>query len=126
MLIKFTKVSVLLPIAIGMLLGAVFFWLGLSADAPGACVIGLALAFGLSMLGVHNADVIKKGLLAPTVLFCYALGVTILNISLILNGELEEYPNMAYIGFLLGGAMLSVGVFLLSLRRKRQSGEDNA
>ncbi|GHU71796.1 hypothetical protein FACS1894184_19040 [Clostridia bacterium] len=55
MLIKITKPSVLLPIAIGILLGAAFFWLGLSADAPGACAIGIALAFGLIMLKIRNA-----------------------------------------------------------------------
>ncbi|GHU80266.1 hypothetical protein FACS1894191_5120 [Clostridia bacterium] len=123
MKIRFARTSVLLPIVIGLVLGAAFFWLGLSEDAPGACAVGLALAFALVMLGIRNAGVIKKGLLAPALLFCYALGGVILNTALILDGEFEEYPNMAYIGFMLGGAMLAVGAFLLYRRKKVRSGE---
>ncbi|GHU78593.1 hypothetical protein FACS1894188_13570 [Clostridia bacterium] len=124
MTIKFTKLSVLLPTAIGLLLDAAFFTLGYTQDAPGVCAIGIALAFGFSMLGVSNAGVIKKGLFAPTLLFCYALGVTILNTSLLLNGEFEEYPGFAVIGFVLGAIQIAVGAALLHGREKNQTEGD--
>lgn len=49
MSIKFTKLSVLLPAIIGVLLGAAFFALGYTQGAPGACAMGLVLAFGCAM-----------------------------------------------------------------------------
>jgi LPXTG-motif cell wall-anchored protein len=119
MKVKFTKLSVLLPITIGILLGAAFFWLGSSEDAPGACAIGLALAFGLSMLGVRNAGVIKKGLLAPILLFCYAIAGVFLDFVLLFDHEFEDNPGMVFIGLALGVIMIAVGVIILRRRKKQ-------
>jgi LPXTG-motif cell wall-anchored protein len=118
--VRFTKLSVLLPIIIGILLGSMFFWLGSSEDAPGACAFGLALAFGLAMLGIRNAGVIKKGFLAPILLFCYAIASIFLDFVLLIDHEFEKNPGIVFIGLALGVIMIVVGVIMLRRRKKKQ------
>ncbi|GHU57487.1 hypothetical protein AGMMS49975_23160 [Clostridia bacterium] len=116
---KFVKLSVLFPIIVGILLGSAFFVLGYTQDAPGACAIGLALAFGLTMLGIRNAGIIKRGLLAPLLLFCYATATIILDFALLFDNEFGDSPDMVFIGLALGAIMIAVGVIVLRLRKKR-------
>lgn len=61
---KFIKPMALLPILIGVVVGALLFMLGDADDAPGLSFIGLAAAFLLIMWGVYNTGVIKKGFLS--------------------------------------------------------------
>lgn len=116
MKIRFFKFSVLLPIIIGLFIGAILFWTGYSEDGPGSCVVGLAVFFGLALLALWNAGVVKFGLLAPILLFCYAVGIIALDIRLFLEGE---FDNVKILIAIIGAAvmMISVGVVLL-VRRK--------
>lgn len=116
---KFAELSVFMPMIIGILLGAAFFALGYTQDAPGVCAIGLAFTFGLSMLGVRNAGIIKKGLLAPLLLFCYATAGIFLDFVLLFDHEFDDNPGMVFIGLALGAIMIVVGVILLHLRKKQ-------
>lgn len=63
---KFVKSGTLLPILIGVAVGALLFILGAADDAPGLSLIGLVVAFLLIMWGIYNANVIKKGFLCRT------------------------------------------------------------
>lgn len=79
------------------------------------CLIGLSAAFVLVMWGIHNAGVIKKGLLAPIFLFCFGAGAILLSIVLLLDGEFEQLPGLAFIGVALGVALIVLG--MVSLRK---------
>jgi LPXTG-motif cell wall-anchored protein len=117
---KLVKPSVLMPIIIGIVLGEAGFILGSSEDAPGVVAMGLALAFGLCMLGIRNAGVIKKGLLAPILLFCYAIAGIILDFVLLFDHEFEDKPWLVFIGLALSAIMIAVGVLLLYRRKKQR------
>jgi hypothetical protein len=114
---NFTKISVLLPIIGGILVGAAFFALGYTQDAPGACAIGIALAFGFIMLGVRNTGVIKRGFLTPILLFCYAVGGIFLDFVLLFDHEFEDKPWLVFVGLALGAVMIAVGVVMLRRRK---------
>ena len=106
---KLIKPRVLLPILIGAAVGVLLFIFGYSQDAPGMCLIGLSVAFLLIMWGVYNADMIKKGFLAPIFLFCFGAGGIFLSIVLLLDGEFEESPGLALIGVALGVVLIIIG-----------------
>jgi hypothetical protein len=117
--VRFNKLSVLLPIVFGMLSCAGLFILGYMQDAPGMSAIGLALAFGLVMLGVRNAGVIKKSVFTPLMLFCYAAGIILLDLVLYFDHEFEDKPWLVFIGLALGVIMIVAGVILLRLRKSK-------
>lgn len=118
MTVKFTKLSVLLPIAIGIVFGAMLFVVGYTQDGPGACVVGIALTFGLTLLGISNAGVIKKGYLAPILLLCYGAGITFLSVLLFFDGEFEGFQHMFFVGLALGIILLVVGAILFCKHKK--------
>jgi hypothetical protein len=66
---KFLKLKVILPIILGIVIGGILFAIGELDDAPGMCAIGISIGFILITLGINNTGVIKKGLLAPILLF---------------------------------------------------------
>lgn len=70
------------------------------------------------MLGVRNAGAIKKGLLAPILLFCYAVGGIFLDLVLFFDHEFENNPGMVFTGLALGAIMIAAGVVLLRRRKK--------
>jgi LPXTG-motif cell wall-anchored protein len=78
------------------------------------------LAFGLAMLGVRNAGVIKKGLLAPILLFCYTIAGIFLDFVLLFDHEFKYNPGVAFIGLALGVIMIAIGVIMLRRRKKKQ------
>lgn len=110
---KFVKPATLLPILIGVAVGALLFILGDADDAPGLSLIGLVVAFLLIMWGIYNAGAIKKGLLAPILLFCFGAGGILLSVALLLDGEFEESPGMALIGIALGVVLIVIGTIRL-------------
>lgn len=118
---KFLKPRTLLPILVGTAAGAVLFVFGYSQDAPGLCLIGLSVAFVLIMWGIYNAGIIKKGSLAPILLFCFGAGGIILSIVLLLDGEFEALPGLAFVGVALGIALVVIGAIRLKITRKGQS-----
>lgn len=115
---RFAKLSALLPIIIGLIIGVTLFILGDMDDAPGLSLIGLVAAFCLIMLGINNAGVINKGFLVPILLLCFGAGGILVSIVLLFDGEFEENPGMAFIGVALGVALIFVGAVMI--RRKRQ------
>lgn len=120
MTVKFSKLSALLPIVIGVLFGAGLFVLGYTQDSPGMCAVGLAFAFGFIMLGVRNAGVFKKGLFVPLMLFCYAAGIILLDLVLFFDREFEDNPGLVFIGLALGVIMIVAGIILLRRRKKHK------
>jgi hypothetical protein len=121
MLKKLCRLSTVLPIAVGIIICTALSWLGHTDDAPGAVAIGLALFFGFTMLAARNAGIIKRGFFIPFVLLGCAIGGLILNSVLLLDGEFNDYPNMAYIGYTLGILMIVTGVFMLRRNIKRNT-----
>lgn len=116
---KFAKPVTLLPILIGVAVGALLFMLGDADDAPGLSLVGLATAFLLIMWGVYNSGVIKKGLLEPVLLFCFGAGGILLSVVLLLDGEFEKSPGMAFIGVVLGVALIVIGMIRLRKMKAR-------
>lgn len=114
---QFLKHSTLLLILIGMAAGAAMCWVGIAEDAPGMCVLGLATAFVLILLGIRNAGMVKKQHFLPIILFCFGLGAVVLSIVLLLDGEFGESPGFALIGVALGIAMICTAIALLRKRK---------
>lgn len=111
------KPVTLLPILIGVATGAMLFWIGYAEDAPGMCVLGLAIAFVLILLGIRNAGIVKKEYFLPIILLCFGLGGIVLSIVLLLDGEFGESPGLAAIGIALGVAMICMAILLLRKRK---------
>lgn len=118
---KLIKPSALLLIVTGVAVGALLLVFGYAADAPGMCLIGLSLAFLLIMRGVYNAGIIKKGFLAPILLFCFGAGAVALSIALLVNGEFEDSPWLALVGVALGALLIVLGG--IQLRKTRTSAD---
>lgn len=111
------KPKAILPIVIGLVVGAALFIIGNAEDAPGMCVIGLSVAFVLSMWGIYNAGIIKKGFLAPIYLLCFGAGGIVLSVVLLIDGEFGESPGMAAIGIVLGVVLVVAGAIRLKTAR---------
>ncbi len=117
---KFLKPAVLLPILLGAVVGFSLFVLGAADDAPGLCLIGLAAAFLLIMWGIHNAGVIKRGLFAPILLFCFGAGGIVLSIAMLFDIEFKDSPGLPLIGIALGIALIVAGAMRLRIVKTRE------
>jgi len=117
---RFAKPSVLLPAVIGLIIGAVLFWLDDMDDAPGLSLIGLATAFCLIMWGIYNAGVIKKGFLVPVLLLCFGAVGILVSIILLFDGEFEDNPGMALISVALGLVLICIGAVLARKHRGKK------
>jgi len=106
----------ILLIAAGVIIGLVLFLMGEADDAPGLCLIGLMIAFILIMRGIYFANVIRKGLHIPIVLFVFGAVGLILPIILFLDGEIRILSVTTVLGNLFGLVFISFGIILL--RRK--------
>jgi hypothetical protein len=116
---KLLKPATMLPVIIGVVAGAILFILGYTDDAPGLSLIGLVVAFLLTMRGIYNAGVVKKGLHAPIILFCFGAGGLFLSIILLLDGEFGNSPGLAFIGVVIGVVLIVIGMIRL---RKAKAG----
>lgn len=121
---KSLKPTVWLMMLAGMLIGGVLFAFGAYDDAPGVCAIGLSVGFILVMLGINKTGVIKRGLLAPILLFFFGVFVALLTTSILLDGEFESRPWLSLIGYALAVILLLIGVLRIrifrNIKRSRQ------
>jgi hypothetical protein len=116
---KILKPSVILPTAIGLMIGALLFAMGIVSDAPGACLIGIVVAFLLLALSARNTGVVPKGYLLPIVLMCFGLGGVLLSIGWFLDLEFDSAPQFPVAALCVGIVLLCVG--LLTLRKVRRN-----
>lgn len=107
---KGLKPTVLLMMLAGVLIGGVLFAFGAYDDAPGVCAIGLSVGFILIMLAINKTGVIKRGLLAPILLFSFGVFAALLTTSILLDGEFESRPWPSFIGYALAALLLWIGV----------------
>ena len=119
---NFLKISVILPVVAGIIIGTVLFLLGEAEDAPGLCLIGLIIAFLLLMLGAYNAGFVNKRQVSCILPFCFGAGGIFLSVVLQLDGELKETPAVFYIGLLLGVLLIGLGLFNLMKYRRSKKG----
>jgi len=68
---NYLKLSVVLPVVIGIITGAALPLLGAADDAPGLSLIGIVAAFLLMMWGVYNTGLVKRSLLVSIALICF-------------------------------------------------------
>lgn len=101
----------------GVLIGGVLFVFGVYDDAPGVCAIGLSVGFILIMLGINKTGVIKRGLLAPILLFSFGVFAALLTTSILLDGEFESRPWLSFIGYALAVILLWIGVLRIRIFR---------
>lgn len=118
---KLLKTATLIPICVGVIIGALLFTVGYFEDAPGMCLLGLSATFVLSMWGLSNAGAIKKGFLAPILLLCFGAGGILLSIVLLLDGEFEELPGLAFVGVALGAILIIIGTIRLRKVKGKKS-----
>ena len=115
---SFIKPSVIIPVLLGVAVAALLLKLGHADDAPGLGGMGLIAGFLLTMRGVHNAGVVRKGFLLPIILLCFGAGVILLSVVLLLDGELEEWPWFAPVGITIGIVLIVLGAIKLRGRGK--------
>ena len=113
---RFAKPSTLLPIVIGLIIGAVLFRLGDMDNAPGLSLIGLVIAFFLIMWGIYNAGVIKKGLLVPIMLLSFGAGAIFVSVLFLIDGEFEDNPGMVLVGAALSLVLICAGTVMAQKR----------
>ena len=114
---RFVKLSTLLPLIAGVIIGTVLFWLGDMDDSPGLGLIGLASAFCLIMWGIYNAGVIKKEYFSAILLLCFGAGIILVSIILLFDGEFENHPGIAFLPVALGIVMIIFGTVMIRKRR---------
>ncbi|MDR2535460.1 MAG: hypothetical protein LBD29_05435 [Treponema sp.] len=114
----YSKPGTVLPVLIGILTGSVLFFLGDRDDAPGLCLIGLVLGFGLVFFGFHKMN--KKFRINVTApLFFGITGITGV-LALFFDGEFGDSPGL----FLIGGIVLCVGLMLIGIFNINKIRED--
>lgn len=112
---RFLKLAVLLPIAIGVIVGTMLVILGGMVDPPGLRGMGIMIGLCLVTWGIYNTGIIKKGMGRSVLLICFGVGIMLFSIVLLLEGEFEESPGLALIGVALGLILISVGI--IGIRR---------
>ena len=117
---KFLKPKVILPIIFGIIIGGLLFALGEYDDAPGLCAIGLSVGFILIMLGINQTGIIKKGLLAPTLLLFFAVFIALITTSILLDGEFGDKPWYSAFGFVVAIILLLIGLLRIRIYRLKQ------
>lgn len=110
---KFAKPSVLLPITIGVIIGATLVIIGGMVDPPGLRGIGITIGLCLITWGIYNTGIIKKGMGISVLLLNFGAGGTLLSILLLLEGEFEESPGIALIGVGLGSVLIGTGIIMI-------------
>lgn len=116
--------TVVLPILTGIAIGGLLFAVGALEDAPGMCAIGLSIGFVLIMLGINNTGIIKKGLLAPILLFCFGTFAVLLTTALLLDKEFGNRPWLSLIGYAVAFALLLSGTHQLKAFHKAKQQQD--
>jgi hypothetical protein len=106
---KFLQPKVIVRVVAGIVVGALLFAFGAMDDAPGMSAIGLSVGFILIMFGVNKSGVIKKGWLAPILLFCFAVFIGVINTAILLDGEFEDKPWLSAIGYGIVAVFVVVG-----------------
>ncbi len=110
---KYIKPAVVFPALLGSVVAALLLTLGHADDAPGLGGIGLVAGFLLTMRGVHNAGIVRKGFFLPVILLCFGAGGVVFSAVLQLDGELEEWPFFAPFGIAFGVALIFIGAVKL-------------
>ena len=118
---KFLEPKVILPVILGIVIGGLLFALGEYDDAPGLCAVGLSVGFVMTMLGVNNTGIIKKGLLLPTLLLFFAIFVTVLTTAILLDGEFGDKPWYSAFGFAAAFMLLLWGSLRVRAYHKSKS-----
>jgi hypothetical protein len=75
------------------------------------CVIGMSVGFVLIMLGVNQTGIIKKGLLMPILLLCFAAFIALSTTIILLDGEFGDKPWYCAFGFVAAIVLLLMGLF---------------
>ena len=116
---SFAKPGVLIPVIVGIIIGAGLFFLGEADDAPGLCLTGLVLGSALIFFGIFGVKRIREkidpGIAAP--LF-YCVSGIILGIVLEFDGEISAIQRIIIISAMIGMALISIGTVML-IRRMR-------
>ena len=108
---RYLNFSVLVPVISGVIIGMALFVLGAMDDAPGACLMGICVAFLLILWGICKAGVINNGQYAYIVLLFFGVVFLVMSVVLKFDGELDEAPNSFFIGLSLGAVLLGFGLF---------------
>jgi uncharacterized membrane protein YiaA len=119
----FSKLKIILPIVIGIVLGAILFILGEIDDSPGLCVIAIILCIGLLYLGIHNANKINKNI-KPSIILPLLIGIvgTIYIAKYFIDGIFNEPPGLILIGIVLSIGLIIIG--LVNIKRNRIKNKD--
>jgi hypothetical protein len=118
---RFFKLSVLLPVFGGVVTGGLLFLFGAIDDAPGICAIGLSIGFFFAMLGINNSGIIKKGLLAPILFFCYGVFVVVLTTAILFDGEFGNKPWLSAIGYVIAAVLILEGIRRFNVYQKYET-----
>jgi hypothetical protein len=115
---KLLNAASLLPIALGAAIGGTLAAFGAYEDAPGMSAIGLMAGYALILAGLRNGGAIRKGWLAPILLFSYSAFIALLTTAILLDGEFGRLPQLSAIGYLAAAGMLAFGAHIAFQRKK--------
>jgi len=116
---NYLKLSVVLPVVIGIITGAALPLLGAADDAPGLSLIGIVAAFLLMMWGVYNTGLVKRSLLVSIALICFGAGGVVMSVVLQHDGEFSDLPSLFIVGMAVGAVLLCAGIVKLIKDRKK-------
>lgn len=108
---KFAKLSFLIPMLLGIVIGSLLFILGEMEDAPGLCLLGLIVAYFLGMFGAYKVQALRKETSIIVSLLSFGIGSILLSVILLLDGEFGNNPNMVWAGVILGIILIASGLF---------------
>ncbi len=74
------------------------------------------------MVGINKTGVIKKGLLAPTLLLFFAAFIALITASILLDGEFGDKPWVSALGFAAAIVLLLKGILRMRLFRRSKQG----
>ena len=117
-----SKLFIILPIIVGILLGAAIIWLGQADDSPGLSLTGAITALALIIWGIYNAGLVTVNTLSCALPIILGIGGLVLILLMQLDGKFTERPMAFPIGVLICSALTSLGV--IKFNRSRQKNYD--
>jgi hypothetical protein len=123
---QFLKLNIVAPIAAGILFGSPLFLWGEIDDAPGLCLIAIALCLGLSYWGLRNAAKINP-YAKPSIVLPLTTGAVGLSwiAGYLISGVYDEPPGLIVGGLVTGIALVIFGSVNIGKLKKKLAAKSN-
>ncbi|MCL2525759.1 MAG: hypothetical protein FWE46_01715 [Coriobacteriia bacterium] len=110
---KYFDLKVIIPGAIGILIGGALFFAGLAGAGAAMSTLGLIFTTMFVMLAAQNAGAISRKLSLSIIMGFFGIGVIVMGVSLEASGELRHSPSLFPLAMVIGVGMFGLGVYRL-------------